>query len=165
MLFVLFVFVFYLPNSLGEAVNYEKANPLVTPPHIVPEWYFLPFYAILRAVPDKLGGVIAMVGAILVLFILPWLDTSKVRSARFRPIYKQLFWVFLVDCFVLGWVGANPPEGAFIAIGRICTIYYFAHFLIIMPLLGKFERTRPLPESIHQAVLDKSGGAAKGGNA
>ena len=152
--------MFYLPNMLGEAVNYEKANPLQTPAHIVPEWYFLPFYAILRAVPDKLGGVIAMVAAIFILFVLPWLDTSKVRSARFRPIYKQLFWVFLADCVVLGWVGANPPEGVFIVIGRICTIYYFAHFILIMPILGKFERTRPLPESIHQAVLDKKGGNA-----
>jgi len=156
MLFVLFVFVFYLPNTLGEAVNYEKANPLQTPAHIVPEWYFLPFYAILRSVPDKLGGVIAMAAAILILFVLPWLDTSKVRSARFRPIYKQLFWVFLADCVVLGWIGAMPAEGVYIVIGRICTIYYFAHFILIMPLLGKFEKTMPLPESIHQSILDKS---------
>ena len=158
MLFVLAIFVFYLPNYLGETINYIKADPLVTPPHIVPEWYFLPYYAILRAVPDKLGGVIAMVASIAILFVLPWLDTCKVRSARFRPIYKQFFWIFLADCLVLGWVGANPPEGSFILIGRICTVYYFAHFLIILPLLGKFERTRPLPESIHQAVLAKKGG-------
>jgi quinol-cytochrome oxidoreductase complex cytochrome b subunit len=158
MFFVLAIFVFYLPNFLGETINYIKADPLVTPPHIVPEWYFLPYYAILRAVPDKLGGVIAMVASIAILFALPWLDTGKVRSARFRPIYKQFFWIFLADCFVLGWVGANPPEGSFIMIGRICTIYYFAHFLIILPLIGKFERTRPLPESIHQAVLAKKGG-------
>jgi len=160
MLFILSIFVFYLPNFFGEVINYEKADPLKTPPHIVPEWYFLPFYAILRAVPDKLGGVIAMIAAIAILFVLPWLDTSKVRSARFRPIYKQLFWVFLADCFVLGWVGANPPEGAFIVIGRVCSIYYFAHFLIIMPLLGRFERTKALPESIHQSVLDKHGGGS-----
>jgi ubiquinol-cytochrome c reductase cytochrome b subunit len=163
MLFVLAIFVFYLPNFFGESINYIKADPLVTPPHIVPEWYFLPYYAILRAVPDKLGGVIAMVAAIAILFVLPWLDTSKVRSARFRPIYKQFFWIFLADCLVLGWVGANPPEGSFIWIGQICSIYYFAHFLIIMPLLGKFERTKPLPESIHQAVLDKKGGADASG--
>ncbi len=153
MLFVLAIFVFYLPNYLGESINYIEADPLVTPPHIVPEWYFLPYYAILRAVPDKLGGVIAMVASIAILFVLPWLDTSKVRSARFRPLYKQFFWIFVADCIVLGWVGANPPEGSFILIGRICSIYYFAHFLIILPLLGKFERTKPLPESIHQAVL------------
>ena len=163
MLFVLAIFVFYLPNYLGESINYIKADPLVTPPHIVPEWYFLPFYAILRAIPDKLGGVIAMVASIAILFVLPWLDTSKVRSARFRPIYKQFFWIFLADCAVLGWVGANPPEGSFIFIGRICTAYYFIHFLIILPVLGKFERTRPLPESIHQAVLSKKGGADASG--
>ena len=160
---VLAIFVFYLPNFFGESINYIKADPLVTPPHIVPEWYFLPFYAILRAIPDKLGGVIAMVASIAILFVLPWLDTSKVRSARFRPIYKQFFWIFLADCAVLGWVGANPPEGSFIFIGRICTAYYFIHFLIILPVLGKFERTRPLPESIHQAVLSKKGGADASG--
>ena len=168
MLFILAVFVFYLPNMLGEVINYEKADPLKTPPHIVPEWYFLPYYAILRAVPDKLGGVLAMIASIAILFVLPWLDTSKVRSAKFRPIYKQLFWVFFADCIVLGWVGANPPEGAFIVIGRVCSIYYFAHFIIILPLLGRFERTRALPESIHQAVLAKRGGggaAARGTSA
>ena len=159
MLFVLFVFVFFIPNSLGETINYVKADPLQTPPHIVPEWYFLPYYAILRAIPDKLGGVVAMLVSILVLFILPWLDTSKVRSARFRPIYKQLFWVFLADCIVLGWVGAQPAEGVYVVISRICTAYYFAHFLLIMPILGKLERPRPLPESIHEAVLKKGRGA------
>ncbi len=159
MLFVLFVFVFFIPNMLGETINYVKANPMQTPPHIVPEWYFLPYYAILRAIPDKLGGVVAMVASIAILFVLPWLDTSKVRSARFRPIYKQLFWVFFADCVVLGWVGAHPAEGVYIVISRICTVYYFAHFLIIMPILGKLERPRPLPESIHEAVLRKGRGA------
>jgi ubiquinol-cytochrome c reductase cytochrome b/c1 subunit len=146
-------FVFYAPNFFGEPDNYIPANPLVTPPHIVPEWYFLPFYAILRAIPDKLGGVIAMFGAIIVLFFLPWLDTSKVRSARFRPIYKQFFWIFLIDCLVLGWVGANPPEGHFVLIGQISTAYYFFHFLILMPVLGFVEPTRPVPASISQPVL------------
>ncbi len=154
MLFVLAIFVFYLPNTFGEAINYIPANPMQTPDHIVPEWYFLPYYAILRAIPDKLGGVIAMVASILILFILPWLDTSRVRSAKFRPIYKQLFWVFLADCVVLGWVGANPPAGMFIVIGRIATAYYFLQFVLIMPLVGKLERPRPLPESISQPVLD-----------
>jgi len=158
MLFVLFIFIFFIPNMLGETINYVEANPLQTPPHIVPEWYFLPYYAILRAIPDKLGGVVAMLASILILFVLPWLDTSKVRSARFRPIYKQLFWVFFADCVVLGWVGAHPPEGVYIVISRICTAYYFAHFLIILPILGKLERPRPLPESIHEAVLKKRGG-------
>lgn len=153
--------VFFAPNFFGEPDNYIPANPMATPPHIVPEWYFLPYYAILRAIPDKLGGVIAMFGSILILFVLPWLDRSKVRSARFRPIYKQFFWLFLVDCFVLGWVGANPPEGMFVTIGRVATAYYFAHFLILLPLLGMFEKTRPLPESIASAVA--STGPPKGG--
>ncbi len=159
--------VFFAPNMFGEPDNYIKADPLNTPPHIVPEWYFLPYYAILRAVPDnfigswigfvlvdaKLAGVIAMFGSILVLLLVPWLDTSKVRSARYRPIYKWFFWILVVDCIVLGWVGANPPEGKFIAIGRLATAYYFAHFLILMPLLGKFERPLPLPASISEPVL------------
>ena len=147
--------VFFAPNLLGESINYVPANPLVTPPHIVPEWYFLPYYAILRSIPDKLLGVIAMFASILILFVLPWLDTSRVRSARFRPIYKWLFWVFFIDCAVLGWVGANPPEGAFLVYGRLATAYYFLHFLIIMPVLGKIERTRPLPDSISAPVLGR----------
>ena len=156
--------VFFAPNLLGEADNYIPANPLVTPPHIVPEWYFLPFYSILRAIPDKLLGVIGMFGATLILFALPWLDTSKVRSAKFRPIYKQFFWLFVIDVLVLGWVGKNPPEGMFIIIGRVASVYYFAHFLIILPLLGKFEKTRPLPESIGTPVL-KGGGDMPSGAA
>jgi ubiquinol-cytochrome c reductase cytochrome b subunit len=145
--------VFFAPNMLVEPINYVPADPLVTPPHIVPEWYFLPFYAILRSIPDKLTGVIAMFGSLLILFVLPWLDTSKVRSARFRPIYKKLFWVFLVDCIILGWVGYNPPEGHFIVIGQFATAYYFLHLLVIMPIVGKVERTRPLPDSISAPVL------------
>jgi len=149
--------VFFAPNMLGEADNYIPANPLVTPPHIVPEWYFLPFYSILRAIPDKLLGVIGMFGATMILFALPWLDTSKVRSAKFRPIFKQFFWLFVLDVLVLGWVGKNPPEGMFIIIGRVASVYYFAHFLVILPLLGKFEKTRPLPESIGTPVLGGGG--------
>ncbi|WP_439817880.1 cytochrome b [Zavarzinia sp. CC-PAN008] len=153
-LFLVFAFfVFFNPNALGHPDNYVPANPLVTPAHIVPEWYFLPFYAILRAVPDKLGGVLLMFASILLLFVLPWLDTSKVRSARFRPIYKQFFWLLAIDVLVLGWVGAKPAEGWFIIIGRIATIYYFAHFLVLLPLIGLFERPKPLPESISKAVL------------
>jgi ubiquinol-cytochrome c reductase cytochrome b subunit len=147
--------VFFAPNMLGESINYVPANPLVTPLHIVPEWYFLPYYAILRSIPDKLLGVIAMFASILILFVLPWLDTSRVRSARFRPIYKWLFWLFLIDCAVLGWVGANPPSGAFLVYGRLATAYYFLHFLIVMPILGKVERTRPLPDSISAPVLGR----------
>jgi ubiquinol-cytochrome c reductase cytochrome b subunit len=150
------VFVFFAPDFFGEPDNYIKANPLVTPPHIVPEWYFLPFYAILRAIPDKLGGVIAMFGAIAVLFILPWLDTARVRSARFRPIYKWFFWILVVDCFVLGYCGANPPEGYFVPLSRVATLYYFFHFLVLLPVLGKLERPLPLPNSIAESVLKKS---------
>jgi ubiquinol-cytochrome c reductase cytochrome b/c1 subunit len=152
-------FVFFAPNFFGEPDNYIKANPLVTPPHIVPEWYFLPFYAILRAItfdiwfiPAKLIGVVAMFGSILILLVLPWLDRSPVRSARFRPLYKQFFWIFVIDCFVLGYVGANPPEGYFVILGQVATAYYFAHFLIVIPLLNFLERPRPLPASISAAV-------------
>jgi ubiquinol-cytochrome c reductase cytochrome b subunit len=164
-------FVFFMPNALGEPDNYIKANPLQTPAHIVPEWYFLPFYAILRAVPDnfigawatswmgftfisaKLAGVIAMFGSIAVLFVLPWLDTSKVRSARYRPIYKWVFWIFLIDCLVLGYIGMKPAEGIYIAIGQIATVVYFGFFLVAMPLLGWFEPTKRLPNSISEPVL------------
>ena len=150
---IFFAVVFFAPDFLGHPDNYIPADPLKTPAHIVPEWYFLPFYAILRAIPDKLGGVIAMFSAIFVLFLLPWLDTSKVRSATFRPIYKIFFWIFLINAIVLGWVGSKPAEGIYIIISRIATLYYFLHFLILLPLLGKFERNRPLPESIGKPVL------------
>jgi len=163
-LLVFFAFVFFAPNYLGHPDNYIEADPLVTPAHIVPEWYFLPFYAILRAVPSKLGGVILMFASVLILFLLPWLDRSKVRSAKFRPIYKQVYWLLVIDVIVLGWVGANPPEGAFVVIGRIATIYYFLHFLVLLPLISRFEKPRPLPASISEAVLkERSGAAAAGG--
>jgi ubiquinol-cytochrome c reductase cytochrome b subunit len=149
-------FVFFAPNVLGHADNYIPANPLVTPAHIVPEWYLLPFYAILRAVPDKLGGVIAMVGAIFILFVLPWLDTSKIRSARYRPLFKQFFLIFVVNCLLLGYLGAMPAEGVYITLARICTIYYFAHFLIILPLLGLVEKPREIPESISASILPET---------
>lgn len=159
--FIMFAwFVFYTPNFLGHADNYIEANPLVTPAHIVPEWYFLPFYAILRAIPSKLGGVIAMFGSIAVLAFLPWLDTSKVRSAVYRPLYKQLFWVFAAVAVGLGYLGAMPAEGGYVIASRILTAYYFAHFLIILPLLGLVEKTRPLPNSIAELVLAKPAPAA-----
>jgi len=153
------LFIFYMPNGLGDAQNYIPANPLQTPPEIVPEWYLLPFYAILRSIPDKLLGVIALFGSILILFVLPWLDTSRVRSAYFRPIYKWVFWLIVIDVFALGTVGAHRPEGAYIVIGRIATLYYFLHFIVILPLLGWFERPLPLPTSIAVAVTRKLGGA------
>ncbi|MBC7906064.1 MAG: cytochrome b N-terminal domain-containing protein, partial [Rhodospirillaceae bacterium] len=155
-------FVFWAPNFFGEPDNYIPANPMVTPPHIVPEWYYLPFYAILRSIPDKLGGVIAMFSAILILFALPWLDTSKVRSAKFRPLYKQFFWLFLADCLLLGYIGGKPAEGAYLIIGQLATAYYFFHFLVLMPLLGKFEKPKALPASISAPVL-KGGVAATAG--
>ncbi|HXC27216.1 MAG TPA: cytochrome b N-terminal domain-containing protein [Stellaceae bacterium] len=169
MVFLIFfsIFIFYLPNALGDPQNYIPANPLQTPPDIVPEWYFLPFYAILRSmtfdvlgIPSKLIGVTLMFSSIIVLFLLPWLDTSRVRSARFRPIYKKIFWLLVIDVFTLGYVGAHPPAGTTVIIGQIATAYYFFHFLILFPLLGKLERPRPLPNSIGAAVL---GPAAVGG--
>jgi len=146
-------FVFFVPNVLGHPDNYIEANPMVTPSHIVPEWYLLPFYAILRSVPDKLGGVVVMFAAVFILMFLPWLDTSKVRSAVFRPLYKVFFWILVIDVIVLGYIGANPPEGMYLIIGRITTIYYFVHFILIMPLLGFKEKTNPLPMSISDPVL------------
>jgi len=153
-------FVFYAPNVLGHSDNYIPADPLITPAHIVPEWYLLPFYAILRSVPDKLGGVILMFSAILILAALPWLDTSKVRSAVFRPIYKQFFWILVLDVLILGYIGAMPAEGAYVAIGRVATVYYFAHFLIIMPVLGFVEKTKPVPLSIADPIISGSGNLA-----
>ncbi len=146
-------FVFYIPNFLGHADNYIPANPAVTPTHIVPEWYYLPFYAILRAIPDKLTGVVALFASILVLAFIPWLDTSKVRSARYRPLYKQCFWLFVIVCIGLGWLGSKPPEGIYVILARVFTVYYFGFFLVIMPLLGFFEKTKPLPNSISESVL------------
>jgi ubiquinol-cytochrome c reductase cytochrome b subunit len=146
---------FFAPDYMGHPDNYIPANPLVTPEHIVPEWYFLPFYAILRAIPDKLGGVLAMFGAIGVLFVLPWLDTSRVRSATFRPIYKWFMLVLVIDVVVLGFCGANPPAGFWIPLSQLATVYYFFHFLILLPILGKIERPLPLPPSIADAVLKK----------
>jgi len=132
-------FVFFKPNFFGEADNYIPANPLVTPEHIVPEWYFLPFYAILRSVPDKLAGVILMFSAVLVLFIIPWLDYSKIRSSNSRPLFRNFFWLFVIACLFLGWAGGQAPEGLPLLISRIATLYYFIFFLIVMPVLSKIE--------------------------
>ncbi|SJZ89100.1 ubiquinol-cytochrome c reductase cytochrome b subunit [Enhydrobacter aerosaccus] len=157
-LIVYAAFVFFMPNSLGDVANYIPANPMVTPNEIVPEWYFLPFYAILRAIPDKLGGVLCMFGAIAVLFVLPWLDTSRVRSCSFRPIYKWFVLLLVADVIVLGICGAHPPEGWYVPAARLATVYYFFHFLILLPVLGKIERPLPLPSSIAEAVLKKKAG-------
>ena len=146
-------FVFFSPNVLGHSDNYIPANPLVTPAHIVPEWYLLPFYAILRSVPDKLGGVILMFGSIFILFVLPWLDTSKVRSAVFRPMYRYFYWIFVVDVLLLGYMGAMPAEGIYLTLARIGTIYYFLHFIVVLPVVGLLEKTDPVPMSISAPVL------------
>ena len=164
-------FIFYQPDALGHADNYIKADPLLTPAHIVPEWYFLPFYAILRAVPSKLGGILLMFGAIAVLFILPWLDTSKVRSMRFRPIMRWFFWIFIANAFVLGWVGAEVPDDVvfsmgtsadgeavgltFYRLGQITTAYYFLYFIVLLPVVGLIEKPKPRPASITDSVLDE----------
>ena len=164
------VFVFFMPDALGDAVNYVEANPLVTPAHIVPEWYLLPFYAILRAVPDKLMGVIAMGGAIASLFVLPWLDTSKVRSMRYRPTMRLYFFIFIGVCIVLGFCGARAPDDQVIAgvtgfilgdadinsyvwLSRVATAYYFAYFWLITPIMGLTETPLPVPDSISTPVL------------
>ncbi len=151
-------FVFFAPNFFGDPDNYIPANPLQTPAEIVPEWYLLPFYAILRSVPNKLGGVCMMFGSILVLFVLPWLDTSPVRSAKFRPMYRIFFWVLAAACVALAAVGAHRPEGLWVVLGRVATAYYFLHFLVILPILGKIERPLPLPESISRPVVPRGGG-------
>ncbi|WP_062229343.1 cytochrome b [Aureimonas frigidaquae] len=157
-------FVFYMPNYLGHPDNYIPANPLQTPAHIVPEWYFLPFYAMLRAITfnigpidSKLGGVLVMFGSIIVLFFLPWLDTSKVKSTAYRPVYKIFFWIFAFNAVFLGWLGSRPAEGIYPALSLMGTIYYFAHFLIVLPVLGLVETPRKLPASITDAVLAKNG--------
>jgi ubiquinol-cytochrome c reductase cytochrome b subunit len=163
-------FVFYMPNVLGHTDNYIPANPLVTPAHIVPEWYFLPFYAILRAVPNKLGGVLCMFGSIGCLFVLPWLDTSKVRSMRYRPAARIYFFIFILACLVLGLCGAHEPNeqvipgmttftlldydlNTFTWLSRVAALYYFAYFLVITPILGLTETPLPVPESISAPVL------------
>jgi ubiquinol-cytochrome c reductase cytochrome b subunit len=155
-------FVFQAPDYLGHADNYIPANPLVTPPHIVPEWYFLPFYAILRAIPSKLGGVVAMFASVIILAFVSWLDTSRVRSARYRPIYRWFFWLFVFTCLALGYLGSRPPEGVYVFWARIFTFYYFAHFLLVLPILGIIENPSKMPRSITESVLGKAGAGASG---
>ena len=147
------VFVFFVPNLLGHPDNYVPADPLSTPAHIVPEWYLSPFYAILRAVPDKLLGVLAMFGAIGILFILPWLDRSPVRSAHFRPMYKVFYWLFIINMLALGYLGVQNPEGIYLILGRACTAWYFIHFLLIIPLLNVIETPKALPKSISDPIF------------
>jgi ubiquinol-cytochrome c reductase cytochrome b/c1 subunit len=152
-------FIFYMPNYLMEADNYIVANPGVTPAHIVPEWYYLPFYAMLRSIPNKLAGVVVMFSAILILAFLPWLDTAKTKSSKYRPLAKQFFWIFVIVAVLLGYLGAQPPEGIYVIAGRVLTFCYFAYFLIVLPLLSRIENPRPVPNSIADDVLAKSGKA------
>ncbi|MBP9868033.1 MAG: cytochrome b/b6 [Alphaproteobacteria bacterium] len=171
------IFVFFMPNALGHPDNYIPANPLVTPAHIVPEWYFLPFYAILRAVnfdigipfteiilvEAKLGGVLAMFGSIALLLVMPWLDTHPVRSARYRPLFRVALLFFVVAVLVLGKVGGMPADTPLFPIGsfefttthvaQIMTLYYYGFFLVLLPLLGRIEKAKPMPASIHESVL------------
>jgi ubiquinol-cytochrome c reductase cytochrome b subunit len=162
------IVLFFAPNYLGHPDNYIPANPLSTPAHIVPEWYFWPFYAILRAftvdfiLPAKLWGVLAMFSAILLLFFLPWLDASPVRSGHYRPLFKKFFWILCADVLVLGYCGGAPAEEPFVMISQIAAVYYFAHFLIILPIISRIERPLPLPASITDAVLAKHGGGSLG---
>ena len=133
------VFVFFYPNLLGHPDNYIPANPMSTPPHIVPEWYFLPVYAILRSIPNKLGGVAAIGLVFASLFALPFINTSTIRSSTFRPIYKKLYWFLVADCVLLGWIGMQPVEDPYVAVGQIASVFFFIYFLIIVPGLGKLE--------------------------
>ncbi|MBI0476752.1 cytochrome b [Sphingomonas sp. MA1305] len=165
-LLIFALFIFFSPNLLGHPDNYIEANPLSTPAHIVPEWYFLPFYAILKSftadfiLPAKLWGVLAMFGSILLLFFLPWLDSSPVRSANYRPKYRIFLGILLLDVLVLGYVGGAEPIARNVIMGQIAAAYYFAHFLIILPWVARSERPRPLPNSITEAVLAKHGGTS-----
>jgi len=144
LLFLILIFsfsllIFYFPNFLGHSDNYIPANPLVTPPHIVPEWYFLPFYAILRSIPDKLGGVLAMLAAILVLLLLPFINFSNIRSNKFRPLFAFVYWFLVVDFTILGWIGQKPVETPFIEVGMVATFLYFFILLILFPSVGLLE--------------------------
>jgi ubiquinol-cytochrome c reductase cytochrome b subunit len=173
------IFVFYLPDAMGKVDNNIAADPLKTPAHIVPEWYLLPFYAILRAIPDKLTGVLALAGALGVLFVLPWIDTSKVKSMRYRPTARIYFFIWIFFSLVLGWCGSQEPDGQIISglagpvfidydinsvtwLSRISSLYYFAYFLVILPVLGLTETTLPVPDSLYTPVLSHPPGLPAG---
>jgi quinol-cytochrome oxidoreductase complex cytochrome b subunit len=153
---IISVVIFFGPNLMAEVDNYIPADPLVTPSHIVANWYLAPFYAMLRAVPDKLGGVALMFAAIVILYVLPWLDTSKTRSCNYRPIYKWFMLLFFVNFFVLGYVGMKPAEGTYLLIARLGLVYYFVFFLVLTPIIGKFEKPKKIPASISDAFSDKN---------
>jgi quinol-cytochrome oxidoreductase complex cytochrome b subunit len=138
-LLVFATFVFYFPNTLNHPDNYVPANPMRTPPHVVPEWYFLPYYAILRSIPHKTLGILAMGGAIGVLFIIPFIYYSEVRNTTYRPLFKICFWIFVADFILLTWVGQKPVRDTFIYAGQVLTVYYFVFFLILINVIGKIE--------------------------
>ena len=133
------IFVFYFPNVLNHPDNYIPADSLETPAHVTPEWYFLPFYGILRSIPVKTGGILTMLGAILVLFIVPYINTSDIRNTTYRPIFKFCFWFFIADFVILTWIGQKPITDYFMLVGQIATFYYFVFFLILIPLIGILE--------------------------
>jgi len=172
-LIIYFAFVFFMPNALGHPDNYIPANPLSTPAHIVPEWYFWPFYAILRAftvdflfIPAKLIGVLAMFAAILVWFFLPWLDKSPVRSGHYRPLFRKFFWFGLIPTMAaLFYLGGAAAEEPYVMLSQIFTAYYFLHFLVILPIISSIERPEPLPFSITEAVLGHDDKAVLGASA
>ena len=171
-LLLYFGVTFFAPKLLSHADHFVEFQPLVTPPHIVPEWYFLPFYAILRAwtidiplpftdvvlISAKLGGVILLFGSVAILFLMPWLDTHPVRSSRYRPLYKGSLLLLVLAIFVLGYVGAQPAEQPWIIVGQVATLYYFAFFLVILPILSRYEKAKPMPNSIHEAVMEEKYG-------
>ncbi len=165
------LFVFFMPNMLGHPDNYIEANPLATPAHIVPEWYFYPFYAILRAftvdfiLPAKLWGVLAMFSSILLWFLLPWLDRSKVRSGHYRPLFRVFFWIFVADMLLLFWLGGKEAAEPYVMMSQIASAYYFLHFLVILPIVSSIEKPKPLPYSITEAVLGSDKKAVLGENA
>jgi ubiquinol-cytochrome c reductase cytochrome b subunit len=132
-------FLFFMPNLLGHPDNYIPANPMVTPAHIVPEWYFLPFYAISRSIPDKLAGVIALLFAIITLYVLPFIVKPEIRSSTFRPISKYLFWFMVLDCIILGWLGSKTVKYPYVQAGQLATIVYFLYFLVILPFVARLE--------------------------
>ena len=154
-------FVFFIPNYLLDADNYNPANPLVTPAHIVPEWYLLPFYAILRAIPNKLMGVLALAAAMGLLVFLPWLDTSPIRSGKYRPLFRFFFWIFVICCVGLGYLGSQEVSDSATLVARILSLGYFGFLIVVLPVLGLVEKTRPVPTSIADAVLPKGAAAAE----
>ncbi|MCV3769197.1 MAG: cytochrome b/b6 [Wolbachia pipientis] len=153
-LIVLSMFIFYAPNYLGHPDNYIEADPMVTPIHIVPEWYFLPFYAMLRSIPNKFIGVSAMFGSILIWFLLPWLDKTKVKSGTYRPLFKVFFWIFVINFTLLAWLGGQEAKEPYITFSRLSTLYYFLYFAIILPLLSKYEKSGELPKTISDSVQE-----------